>query len=68
MLDIKTKHTEIMRLEDRQKLLTSKIKIQKDKGYTPQASKAAIKREADNNETRMFRLGREVTELGDAKE
>ena len=35
MLDIKTKHTEIMRLEDRQKLLTSKIKIQKDKGYTP---------------------------------
>jgi len=46
MGDIKHKHLEILRLEDRQKQIQDKIRAQKDKGYSsPRSSKVALERE-----------------------
>lgn len=39
MNDIKLKHGEILRLEDKQKQIQNAIKERKDKGYSPRSSK-----------------------------
>lgn len=45
MADIKQKQLEIVRLEDKQKVMTDKIKVQKEKGLSPKSSKLAIEQE-----------------------
>ena len=45
MGDIKQKHLEILRLEEKQKQIQEKVKNQKEKGFSPRSSKVAIERE-----------------------
>lgn len=60
MGDIKQKHLEILRLEDKQKQIQEKVRFQKEKGYSPRSSKVAIEREHQRNENAAFRLSKEV--------
>ena len=68
MKDIKEKHTEILRLEQKQKIISVAIKEQKDKGYSPRTSKAAKEREQTQTENSIFRLEHEVKDLEETKQ
>ena len=45
MTEVKQKHTEILKLETRQKLIQHAVKAQKDKGHSPRSSKQALDRQ-----------------------
>ena len=49
MAEIKSKHGEIIGLEQKQKVVQNAVQAQKDKGYTPQTSKIAIQNEHERN-------------------
>ena len=63
MTDIKAKHTEIIRLEKKQKDVQAAIKVQKDKGYSPRTSKASIQKAQTINENAVFRLEQEIKQI-----
>ena len=63
MGEIKQKHLEILKLEDRQKSIQDSVKAQKDKGYSPRSSKQAIQAEQKRNENALSRLAKEVNQL-----
>ena len=68
MGDIKQKHTEILRLEDRQKQIQSQVKAQKDKGYSPRTSKRMLEQSQKQNENAMVRLEHDVKSLEEQKQ
>ena len=45
LADVKQKHLEILKLEEKQKMIQDQIRGQKEKGLSPRSSKLTIERE-----------------------
>ena len=67
MAEIKSKHGEIIGLEQKQKVVQNAVQAQKDKGYTPQTSKIAIQNEHERNKNAQILLEDEIKEIESTK-